>query len=204
MFFILKSRRTQQTFHFLLKLRQIDKQSLFKAQAYYSKTKTTIGPTNLYIRQTVARNLINKVIKLYTANCKMTTYFTQVKIEIGSYAGAKRPKLTKNGSFYCIYSPECFMLRPRDNILLDLKIKINAPERLEAWINLLPCLKERGFKIEEHNWPANRLKDTTQLNILNRNFTKTTHIKKDQEIAYMFLLGQKFNEKVITEYTTIT
>ena len=134
----------------------------------------------------------------------MTTYFTQVKIEIGSYAGAKRPKLTKNGSFYCIYSPECFMFRPRDNILLDLKIKINAPERLEAWINLLPCLKERGFKIEEHNWSANRLKDTTQLNILNRNFTKTTHIKKDQEIAYMFLLGQKFNEKVITEYTTIT
>ena len=126
----------------------------------------------------------------------MTTYFTQVKIKIGSYAGPKRPKLTKDGSFYYIYSAESFMLRPRDNILLDLKIKINAAERLEAWINLLPCLKERRFKIEEHNWAANRLKVTTQFNILNRNFTKTTHIKKDQEIAYMLLLGQKFNEKI--------
>ena len=65
----------------------------------------------------------------------MTTYFTLVKIEIGSYAGIKRPELTKDGSFYCIYSPESLMLQPRDNILLDLKIKINAPERLEAWIN---------------------------------------------------------------------
>ena len=60
------------------------------------------------------------------------------------------------------------------------------------------------MKIEGHNWRANKLKDNTiQLDILNKNFYKTTTIKKDQEIAYMFFLGQKFNEKIITEYTTI-
>ena len=46
--------------------------------------------------------------------------------------------------------------------------------------------------------------NTIQLDILNKIFCKTTTIKKDQEIAYMFLLGQNFNEKIITEYTTIT
>ena len=85
---------------------------------------------------------------------------------------------------------------------MDLKITVNAPKKVEAWINLLPGLNERGLKIEGHF----KLKDNTiQLDILNKNFYKTTTIKKDQEIAYMFisLLGQKFNEKIITEYTTI-
>ena len=117
----------------------------------------------------------------------MTTSFKQIKIEIASYADVKRPELDDEKAFYCIYSPESFVLRSRDDIYFDLKIKINAPKQLEAWINLLPSLKERGFKIEDYNWTSNKLKDDTiQLHILNRNFTKTTHIKKDQEIAYVF------------------
>ena len=36
------------------------------------------------------------------------------------------------------------MLRPREGKYLDLKIKIDAPPQLKAWINLLPTLKERG------------------------------------------------------------
>ena len=61
------------------------------------------------------------------------------------------------------------------------------------------------MKIEEHNWTAKKLKDNIiQLDNLNKNFYRTTTIKKDQEIAYMFLLGQIFNGKIITEYTTVT
>ena len=128
----------------------------------------------------------------------MVSYFNQIKIEIASYKRIKRPELTEDKAFYCIYSPESFMLRPRDNILLDLKIKVNAPEKLQAWINLRPSLKELGFKIEEHNCTANKLKgDTIQLNILNRNFTRTTHVKKDQKIACMFLLGQNLMKKLL-------
>ena len=72
----------------------------------------------------------------------MTTYFKTVEIKIGASEDVKRPVLNKNNSFYIIYSPEKIKLRPRDNILLDLKIKVDVSKSLEAWINLLPCLKE--------------------------------------------------------------
>ena len=74
----------------------------------------------------------------------MTTYFKTVEIKTGASEDVKRPVLNKNNSFYIIYSPEKFKLRPRDNILLDLKIKVDVSKSLEAWINLLPCLKESG------------------------------------------------------------
>ena len=135
----------------------------------------------------------------------MTTYFTQIEVKIGAYQDVERPELNQNKSFYSIYSPETFTLRPRDRIFLDLKITVDAPERLEVWINLLPCLKERGLIIEDHKWTTNKLKDNTiQLDILNKNFYNTTTIKKDQELGYMFLLGQKFNESINTKYNTIT
>ena len=135
----------------------------------------------------------------------MTTYFTQIEVKIGAYQDVERPELNQNKSFYSIYSPETFTLRPRDSIFLDLKITVDAPERLEVWINLLHCLKERGLIIEDHKWTTNKLKDdTVQLDILNKNFYNTTTIKKDQELGYMFLLGQKFNESINTKYNTIT
>ena len=121
-----------------------------------------------------------------------------MNVENGNYKFVKRHEFNKTKSLYIIYSPQTFKLRPRDNILLDLKIKVNAPESLQAWINLLPCFKEAGFAVEDHNWAANKLKDETiQLNILNKNFYNTFTIKKDQELGYMFLLGQRFNEKSI-------
>ena len=114
-----------------------------------------------------------------------------MNVEIGNYKFVKRHEFKKTKLLYIIYSPQTFKLRPRDNILLDLKIKVNAPESLQAWINLLPCFKEAGFAVEDHNWAANKLKDETiQLNILNKNFYNTCTIKKDQELGYMFLLGQ--------------
>ena len=75
-----------------------------------------------------------------------TTYFNYSKVEICSYAGVKQPDKNQDWAFYKIYSPESFILRPREDIYLDLKIKINAPLQLEAWINLLPSLKERKSK----------------------------------------------------------
>ena len=130
-----------------------------------------------------------------------TTYFNYSKVEICSYAGVKLPHKNQDRALYKIYSPESFILRPREDIYLDLKIKINAPPQLEAWINLLPSLKERRLKIEEYNYSTNTLKDDSiQIHILNRHFTLTIHIKKDQIIAYLFLLGEKTNDKIITEY----
>ena len=62
----------------------------------------------------------------------MITYFQTFTIKIGSYEDVKRPELTKDKSFYNIFSPKIFTLQLRDNILLDLKITVDAPEKLET------------------------------------------------------------------------
>ena len=100
--------------------------------------------------------------------------------------------------FYKIYSPEKLKLRPRDNIYLDLKFNIETPTQIEPWINLLPSLKDRGFKIENQDKTKD---DTIQLHILNRSFTYTTNIKKNECIGYIFLLGEKYNDTITTKYT---
>ena len=110
--------------------------------------------------------------------------------------------MTAKEDFYKIYSPKKFKLRPRDDIYLDLKIKINVPNTLEPWINLLPSLKGLGLKIEDNDWVSNKTKnDTIQLHILNRSFTRTIEIRKNQVIAFLFLLGQKSTDKINTKYT---
>ena len=110
--------------------------------------------------------------------------------------------MTTKGDFYKIYSPKKFKLRPRDDIYLDLKIKINVPNTLEPCINLLPSLKGLGLKIEDNDWVLNKTKnDTTQLHILNRSFIRTFEIRKKQVIAFMFLLGKKSTDIINTKYT---
>ena len=59
--------------------------------------------------------------------------------------------MTATQDFYRIYSPKKFKLRPRDDIYLDLKIKIKARNTLEPWMNLLPSLKGMGLKLEDND-----------------------------------------------------
>ena len=123
-------------------------------------------------------------------------------VEIDSHSQVQQPNMTAKEDFYKIYSPKKFKLRPRDDIYLDLKIKINVPNTLEPWINLLPSLKGLGLKIEDNDWVSNKTKnDTIQLHILNRSFTRTIEIRKNQVIAFLFLLGQKSTDKINTKYT---
>ena len=93
-------------------------------------------------------------------------------------------------------------LRPRDDIYLDLKIKISIPNTLQPWINLLPSLKGLGLKIEDSDWVSNKTEnDTIQLHILSRRFSRTIEIRKHQVIAFLFLLGQKSTDKINAKYT---
>ena len=134
----------------------------------------------------------------------MSTYFNNLKIEISRKKDIQPPGLEEK-SFYKICSPEAFTLKPRDDIYLDLKFKIDAPTQIEPWINLLPSLKQFNLRIENQDWCSNRLKDETiQLHTLNRHFTRTVCIKKNPIIAYIFLLGEKINDKVYTKHTVIT
>ena len=105
-----------------------------------------------------------------------STSFNLVNVTINSIVGSKQPEMHKPNRFYKIYSSEKFKLRPRDDIYLDLKFNIETPTQIEPWINLLPSLKDRGFKIENQDKTKD---DTIQLHILNRSFTYTTNIKKN-------------------------
>ena len=59
-----------------------------------------------------------------------------VNIELITEPDIKRPKLSDNWSFYIIYSPEKQKRRPRDSALLNLRIKLNLPEKIEAMVGL--------------------------------------------------------------------
>ena len=97
-----------------------------------------------------------------------------------------------------------FKLAPREDIYLDLKFAINTSPGIEPWVNLLPSLKGIGLKLENQDWVLNKTKDNTiQLHILNRSFTYTARIKKNQCIGFIFLLAEKLNDVLTTKYSTL-
>ena len=141
-----------------------------------------------------ARNIANK----------MTTYYRYLKVEFISHTDIKQSNMTDQERFYKVYSPEKFKLAPREDIYLDLKFDINTPPGIEPWLNLLPSLKGIGLKLENQDWVSNKTKDNTiQLHILNRSFTYTARIKKNQCIGFIFLLGEKLNDVITTKYSTL-
>ena len=80
----------------------------------------------------------------------------------------------------------------------------NTPPGIEPWLNLLPSLKGIGLKLENQDWVSKKTKDNTiQLHILNRSFTYTARIKKNQCISFIFLLGEKLNDVMTTKCSTL-
>ena len=58
-----------------------------------------------------------------------------------------------------------------------------------------------GMDVENHDWIENKTKENTiQLHILNRSFNYTVSVKKKQCISYIFLLGERVDDKIITKY----
>ena len=71
--------------------------------------------------------------------------------------------------------------------MLNLRLKVNLPDEIEAMIGLLPSFVSRKLSIENANWILNKRKDEIiQLDILNRHFCNTINIKRLQELAYIF------------------
>ena len=123
-------------------------------------------------------------------------------IKISSSIHCKRPTLNNDSSFYIIYSPWTFKIRPKENILLDLQFKIEIPKHIDWTIGLLPSYT-RKLSIENSKEIA-RIKDNfIVLDILNRDFNNNFTIRKYQEVGYIFLNNQKSYEKIITEYELI-
>ena len=71
--------------------------------------------------------------------------------------------------------------------MLNLRLKVNLPKKIEAMIELLPSFVSRKLSIENSTWISNKRKnEIIQLDILNRHFHNTINIRKNQERAYIF------------------
>ena len=80
-------------------------------------------------------------------NTPAEEYFRNLTVTFGAYVGIKQPNLSNSENFYTIYSPKNFTLKPRDDIVLDLKFNIATLKELDPWISLLPTLKTVGLAI---------------------------------------------------------
>ena len=136
-------------------------------------------------------------------NCiDMIKHFNAINIEFLAEPEVKKTKkLSDDGIFYIIQSPETIKLRPRGSATLNLTLKVNLPNEIEAMIGLLRSFVSRKLSIESSNWISNKRKDEIiQLDILNRHFCNTINIRKNQELAYIFLINQKSFDKLVTTY----
>ena len=113
----------------------------------------------------------------------------------------KRPSLNNDSSFYIIYSPCTFKLRPKENLLLDLQSKIDKSKHIDWTIELLPSYS-RKISIENSEQIVRIKENFIIFDILNRDFNNNFTIKKYQELGYIFLNRKSF-EKIITEYYLI-
>ena len=85
--------------------------------------------------------------------------------------------------------------------MLNLRLKVHLADQIEAMIGLLPSFVSRKLSIENSNWISNKRKDKIiELDILNRHFCNTINIRKNQELAYIFLINQKSCDKLVTTY----
>ena len=135
-------------------------------------------------------------------NCiDMTQHFNAISIEFLTEPKVKKPKLSNGGSFYIIYLPEKNKLWPRDSTMLNLRLKVHLPDKMEAMIGLSPSFVSIKLSIENSNWISNKRKEEIiQLDILNRHFSNTINIRKNQELPYVFLINQKSWDKLVTTY----
>ena len=134
----------------------------------------------------------------------MSVYYRHLNVTLNSYVRIKKLNMTNKDKVYKVYSPEKIKLRPTDDIYLDLKLDIQTPETIEAWLNLLPSLKGTELHIENEDWASNNTKNNTiELPILKRSFNYTTSIKKNQCIRFIFWLGGRATDTIHAKYNVL-
>ena len=133
-------------------------------------------------------------------NTPAEKYFRKLSVTFDSYVGIKQPALTNSENFYSIYSPQKFTLKPRDDIVLDLKFNITTPKELDPWISLLPTLKANGLTIINK---CETPKKTTELHLQNQSYCYGINIIKGQCITFIILLGKLNTDIIKTEYNTL-
>ena len=130
-------------------------------------------------------------------NTPAEEYFRKLSVTFDAYVGVKQPDLTNSENFYTIYSPKKFTLKPREDIVLDLKFNIATSKELDPWISLLPTLKTNGLAIVDKRETP---KKTIELHLQNQSYYYTVKVRKEQCIAFIFLLGELNTDITKTEY----
>ena len=82
-----------------------------------------------------------KMAEKQEINTPAEEYFRNLSVTFDGYVCIKQPDLTNSENFYSIYSPKNFTLKPRDDIVLDLKFNITTSKELDPWISLLATSK---------------------------------------------------------------
>ena len=96
-------------------------------------------------------------------NCiDMIQHFNAISIEFLTKSEVKKPKLSDDRSFYIIYSPEKIKLRPRDSAMLNLRLKVHLPDKIEAMIGLLPSFVSRKLQLKLDLKQKNRRDKSTR------------------------------------------
>ena len=109
-------------------------------------------------------------------------------IKISSNIHCKIPTLNDDSSFYIIYSPWTFKIRPKENILLDLQYNIEIPKDIDWTIGLLSSYS-RKLSIENSKEIA-RVKDQfVVLDLLNKVFNNNFTIRKYQDVIPIYKTG---------------
>ena len=122
-------------------------------------------------------------------------------IEFSRTADVRKPKLNEEETFFILYSQETLKIRPCEGSLLNLKIKINLPPGIEAGFGLLLTFITRNLTIENFKRLSNKTKhEFITLDLLNRNFYNTVTIRKNQEFAYMILINDNEEDKIVTKH----
>ena len=130
-------------------------------------------------------------------NTPAEEYFRNLSVTFDANVGITQPDLFNSDNFYTIYSPKKFTLKPREDIVLDLKFNIATSKELDPWISLLPTLKTNGLAIvKKYETP----KKTIELHLQNESYYYTVKMKKEQCIAFIFLLGELNTDIIKTEY----
>ena len=84
--------------------------------------------------------------------------------------------------------------------MLNLRLKINLPNKIDGMIGLLPSFVSKKLSLENSNWIPNKRKDEIiQLDVLNKNFCNKIK-KKSKACMYIFLINQKRCNKLLTVY----
>ena len=130
-------------------------------------------------------------------NTPAEEYFRNLSVTFDAYVAIKQPDLTNSENFHTIYSPKKFTLKLRDDIVLDLKFNIATSKDLYPWISLLPNLKTNGLvTVDKRETP----KKIIELHLQNQSYYYSIKMKKEQCIAFIFLLGELNTDIIKTEY----